>query len=208
MNPEEIITDTPKHFSWKKIIGLSHRGIYSKKDIETFRRTTMDVIHSKAANTNLVRSLKGQSRLFEGVSITNSMSMEDILKLKNSFFESSFDWVWHKINSLGNITSGLLGLFIIIKTFKFFINLIINSILLKDTFGCGIYMLASFWTNLSHLFVHRNNHRHRRNFEQQNKNAESIEEENTQIDMHSRGAQTETEHSEVVTLYPTLSSNI
>lgn len=78
-----------------------------------------------------------------------------MLNLKENFLASSYDWLWLKINSLGQITSGLIGLFVIVKMIKFVVNLFINGVLLKMTFGFTWHMVSCFWTNLSNLLIYR-----------------------------------------------------
>lgn len=75
VNPSEIETIIPKPFAWKKISGLSHKGIYSPKDLELFKKSTLDAMHSKSNEIHVMRSLQGKSKLSPDLSIYNSLTL-------------------------------------------------------------------------------------------------------------------------------------
>nr|XP_015833287.1 PREDICTED: uncharacterized protein LOC107397493 [Tribolium castaneum] len=86
----------------------------------------------------------------EGVSVLSMFSAEEMEKLAESTMEKMWGW----FSWIGNITSGLLGLYLSWRTLKWLIEVLINAITIHRTHGWSYKLLASFWDSLTLWFLH------------------------------------------------------
>ena len=78
-------------------------------------------------------------------------SAEEIEKLAETTIEKM--WGWFKW--IGSWTSGILGIYFIIRFAKIVIEVIINAIAIQKEHGWSIKILASFWDTLTMWLLHR-----------------------------------------------------
>lgn len=60
----------------------------------------------------------------------------------------------NKVTSLGNIVSGMLGIFMIFKAVKFIFNIVFNSYLIVRIFWMDLKIVVCFFLGFSYSLVH------------------------------------------------------
>jgi len=75
--------------------------------------------------------------------------------------------MWGWFTTLGNLISGLLGIFLIAKIIISILNTGLNISLLYQTFGWSIKILAGIFTNLTQFLMHK---QHDNKFKKDTKN--------------------------------------
>ena len=75
-----------------------------------------------------------------------------------TFVKKTAENIWEKLKSklqiFGNFFSVLIGIIVIIRFVKFFLNMIINSVLYKDI-GCDWKLCFFWWENMVHHILLR-----------------------------------------------------
>jgi hypothetical protein len=99
---------------------------------------------------------------------------------KQLMVQSELNKMWGWFTGIGNLTSGLLRIFVIYKITTLTIKTIININALYDTFGWRIKLIAGIYSNLTHHIMH-NTH---------NKKYESVFTNNIEMDKNPQNTHT------------------
>ncbi|XP_044261172.1 uncharacterized protein LOC123009115 [Tribolium madens] len=86
----------------------------------------------------------------QGVSVLSMFNTEEMEKLA----ESTIAKMWGWLSWIGNITSGMIGLYIVWRVLKWILEVVINAITIHQTHGWSFKLLASFWDSLTLWFLH------------------------------------------------------
>ncbi|EFA13278.2 hypothetical protein TcasGA2_TC004256 [Tribolium castaneum] len=92
----------------------------------------------------------GQPIESQGDSVLSMFTADEIEKLAETTIQKMWGW----FSWIGNITSGMIGLYMIWRVFKLLLEVVINAIAIHRTHGWSFKLLASFWDSLTLWFLH------------------------------------------------------
>jgi len=156
-------------WTYKSPENLMVAGIYSHEIMNALQKHLLFPQEIEAAQKNIARQSLGYDYTDQGLRLQSHIYENSIgLMVENKLYKM---WGW--FTSLGNIISGLLGIFFIIKIILSILNTGLNISLLYQTFGWSLKMMAGIFSNLTQFFMHK---QHENNFKENKKN--TIEQKN------------------------------
>ena len=116
------------------------------------RNLIYDSGNSRIATNILYKMLSGQYPDTQGFHFDSLIA--------NKVIENAIEKYWSKFlswsNWLGNVTSTIIGIYMVGRLIKFVIDTIMHGRILYDIYGIGWQLLASFWDSLTNFLSHRN----------------------------------------------------
>ena len=148
--PQELRVDDEKPPKFHTIKDLGAGGLYTYQEIRKAQNAMMFNLERNALNNILVRKIAGQDIETQGYSTLNLFSKEEMENLANSAIRKLYGY----FTIIGEWTSGMLGIYFIFRAVKFLIETFLNAVALHRLNGCGLHMLASFWSTLTLFVLH------------------------------------------------------
>lgn len=155
-SPTEIKIEQATDWNYTPMRTLTERGIYSKKEVEEINRIQQIPLSVQAETSNFISSLR--DAYFAKFDTSLMYSDNGLLHLSERLKQT----VWTKFKTfsvqLGDITSFLIGVFLIIKFLKSLAGMVINGLIIGLAFGfCNYRILFSCWNHAVSLILHRHN---------------------------------------------------
>lgn len=69
---------------------------------------------------------------------------------------TTINHIWGWFSELGTVVSGLIGFYFVYKILHYLCGVIINSLRIYQTIGCGIAIFAGIWSSLTAWVLHKN----------------------------------------------------
>lgn len=137
--------------TWKYIgpKNLATSGIYSQEDIIKLNNRIMSPMEQRPVMTEMTQQvLRGNP--------TNTISIANALddNALNSLAENIWDKTWGKFLKLGTVTSGILGVYMIIKFIKNILDIVIHGYALHQVFGWSYKLIGALWDSVSNFLLH------------------------------------------------------
>lgn len=98
---------------------LAISGIYSQADLEEFKDHILFPAERPSVLNTMARGMMGHTATIHGGSITNLFDEASIEKLAASTWEK----LWGRFTIFGNISAGLLGIFVIVRGVKLILDM-------------------------------------------------------------------------------------
>ena len=149
--PAILEVDTETKLTFTPIQNLGAGGIYTAQEIREAQDAMLFGFERKALSNILTRKMVGQNVETQGVSLLHMFSAEEIEKLA----ESALDKMWGWFRCIGTWTSGLIGIYCIIRFIKILIEILINAIAIQKEHGWSLKILASFWDTMTIWLLHK-----------------------------------------------------
>jgi len=92
----------------------------------------------------------GQSTLLYGGSISNLIDEASVEKIAISAWHK----FWDKFLIFGNISAGMLGVYLCITGFKLIIDTLVHGYVLHTVYGWSLYLLGAIWNSVTQLLLH------------------------------------------------------
>lgn len=139
---------------WKyiDIKHLATDGIYTQDELSQLRDHIMYPVEKHSIENIMVRSYMGLHPEYQSQKGSFLLTPYDM----DSLTENISKKIWTYITNFGNISSGIFGLYMIYLIMKHILALVFNSISLYKTLGCGLHLLGSICTSLTHLILNIN----------------------------------------------------
>ncbi|XP_071632788.1 uncharacterized protein [Temnothorax longispinosus] len=146
-----VIKPTTKP-TWKYVNpgALATSGIYTQKDLEDLKDHIMFPAERPAVLNTIARGLMGQSTVLHGGSISNLFDEASIKKIAISAWEN----FWSKFLIFGNISAGLLGIYLFARGIKLILDTLVHGYALHTVYGWSIYLIGAIWDSLTQLLLH------------------------------------------------------
>lgn len=128
---------------------LATSGIYSQADLDDLRDYVMFPAERPAVLNAVARGMMGHAAAIHGGSFANLFSEETLEKLATSAWER----IWGRFQVFGNISAGIIGVFLIIRGIKMLLDTIIHGFALHSVYGCSVHLLGAIWDSLTHLLI-------------------------------------------------------
>jgi hypothetical protein len=151
--PLELSPQTGLTWQYRDAAELSEGGIYSSSELETLRRQLLAPITRDAIGMTISNVIDGRGIDSHQIPLHRLISEDTIATVAQSVLDKL--WGWLKI--FGNVSSGMVGVYLLWKFFKYMLDIIVNSKILFDVFGWSFHLLASISTTVSKYLVHRRN---------------------------------------------------
>lgn len=150
ITPSTLAVDTEGDLPFNTIQSLSTGGLYTPEEIREAQQAML-FGHERVAIANMMtRRAMGQDVDTQGVSMLSMFSAEEIEKLADSAVKKMWGW----FNWIGDLTSGLLGIYVIGRVIKWVIEVVINLMALHRAHGWSVRLFAGLWDNLTLWLLH------------------------------------------------------
>jgi len=138
--------------TWKYISpgSLATSGIYTETDLNDLRDHIIFPAERPAVLNTVARGIMGKTISLQGGSISNLLDKNTIEKIALSAWEK----FWSKFLIFGNISAGLLGIYLSIRIIKLILDTIVHGYALHTVYGWSLYLLGAIWDSLTHLLLH------------------------------------------------------
>lgn len=169
-NPHEVndpqILKPTIGFTWsyESSNNLMTAGIYTPEIMKALQNHLTFPHETETAQRNLTRQALGHDVIHQGIHIRNLIDEDTI----SNMVQNEIHKLWGWFTGLGNLMSGLLGIFVLGKLIIVILNAIINMTLLYQTFGWSFRIVAGIFSNITHYIMH-NAHRERQDEQAANK---------------------------------------
>jgi len=138
--------------SWKYISpgALATSGIYSQSDLEELKDHIMFPAERPAILNTIARGILGQPTVFNGGSLSNLIDEASIERIAISAWTK----FWNKFLIFGNISAGLIGIYLIGRLIKLLLDTFVHGYALHTVYGWSVYLLGAIWDSLTQLLLH------------------------------------------------------
>jgi len=126
-------------------------GIYSADEIQSLSRSFHFPQERDAISNMLAMRIAGLNVMMQGYNPANIFSAEQFHQLAESFFGK----VWNVFSDFGLFSSGCIVAYLVFRTIKYFIGVMLNAMALYKAMGPNPVLAASVWTTLTNLILHR-----------------------------------------------------
>lgn len=72
----------------------------------------------------------------------------------NKITDNAISKIWEDFLVFGSASAGVIGLFILIKGVKIYVDAVIRGYVLHTVYGWSLYLLEAIWSSLTHLLIH------------------------------------------------------
>ncbi|XP_071579592.1 uncharacterized protein [Temnothorax nylanderi] len=129
---------------------LATSGIYTPKDLEDLKDHIMFPAERPAVLNTVARGVMGQSTSLHGGSIANLIDEASIEK----YALSAWQKFWSKFLIFGNISAGIIGIYLFIRIFKLILDTLVHGYALHTVYGWSVYLIGAIWDSLTQLLLH------------------------------------------------------
>ena len=98
----------------------------------------------------IARGIMGRTVSLQGGSISNLMDKMAIEKI----VASTWNRFWSKFLIFGNVSAGLLGIYLLIRAIKLILDTLVHGYALHTVYGWSLYLLGAVWDSLTQLLLH------------------------------------------------------
>jgi len=138
--------------TWKYVSpgSLAISGIYTENDLEDLKDHIMFPAERPAVLNTIARGVMGRPTSLQGGSISNLLDKNAIEKIAVSTWEK----FWKKFLIFGNISAGIMGIYLAARIFKLILDTLVHGYALHTVYGWSIYLLGAIWDSLTQLLLH------------------------------------------------------
>jgi len=129
---------------------LAESGIYSDKDLENLRDHIMFPAERPALLNTVARGVLGEATTRHGGLISNLMDEASIEKIATS----AWNKMWNNFLIFGNISAGMLGIFLCIRGVKLILDTLVHGYALHTVYGWSLYLIGAVWDSVTQLLLH------------------------------------------------------
>ncbi|XP_025157199.1 uncharacterized protein LOC112589174 [Harpegnathos saltator] len=128
---------------------LATSGIYSQSDLDEFKDHILFPAERPAVLNTMARAMMGHSATIHGGSFTNLLDEASLEKLATS----TWNKIWGRFLIFGNISAGIMGIFLIFRFIKLLLDTILHGFALHSIYGCSCYLIGALWDSLTQLLI-------------------------------------------------------
>ncbi|XP_076384553.1 uncharacterized protein LOC143263569 [Megalopta genalis] len=138
--------------TWKYVSpsNLANEGIYSQEDLNQLKEHIMFPIERSSIIDSLAQGASGRSFIRDTVQISNLLDEQTLEKIALSTSKR----LWSGFLQFGSISAGILGVYILFRTIKLTINMVLNGVELYAAFGWSFRLVAAAWNSATRLCLH------------------------------------------------------
>jgi len=138
--------------TWKYISpgSLATSGIYTQTDLDDLKNHIMFPAERPALLNTVARSIMGEATVMYGGSFANLLDKSSIEKIALSTWQK----FWSKFLIFGNISAGLMGIYLSCRAIKLLIDTLVHGYALHTVYGWSIYLIGAIWDSITNLLLH------------------------------------------------------
>lgn len=147
-------TLTPRPVTnWKStsLKNLAKAGLYSYEEAELLRNRIMHPFEQSAITNIITRGVTHASVNLQGISLDELMDEHFV----ESFAEKIGKKIWGWFSFVGNLTSGMIGIYAICRLLKFTLDTLVHAKALYEVYGLSVAILGAIWDSLTTYLLHR-----------------------------------------------------
>lgn len=156
--PNILSSDLKTDWKYDYLPSLMSIGLYTENNVRRMHEFIYDSEDRRSLATVLHRTVSGYGTDKQGFDF-DSLINENVI-------ETTIHKYWNKLLSfstfLGQITSSIVGFWLIGKLIKFVIDSLVHCRILFDIYGMSWKLIASFWDSLTNLLTHKHHIRRER----------------------------------------------
>lgn len=162
-SPNELKPSNIVDWSYEDPGNLIKAGIYSMESMDRLRRQIMYPSERQAISNILTQRMMGTNVDSQNVDILQLLTPDSVNKLAESLKTK----VWGAFSLLGNVSAGILGVYVVGAAIKYLVDTILNVRILKATYGWSWNLIAAICTSITNFLMHRHHQskRHESNIE-------------------------------------------
>lgn len=149
--PNTLSSDLKTDWKYDYLPKLMSIGIYSEKNVQRMHEFIYASEDRRSLSAVLHRTVSGYNTDSQGFNFGNLIN-ENVI-------ETTIQKYWEKLMSftslVGQVTSSLVGFWLIGKLIKFVIDSFVHCRILFDIYGMSWKLVASFWDSLTSLLTYR-----------------------------------------------------
>lgn len=153
MNPKRFKIESPLQLSlnikntWEYTYPqhLAESGIYSQAELDQLKQHLMFPLERPAIENAMSKKIMGVKLSDNNIDLSVFVDKHYIQSTVSDFLSKS----WSVFTNFGMITSGFLGIYMIIHIVRYVLTTSINGYTLYKTLGCGFHLFASLFTCLT-----------------------------------------------------------
>lgn len=149
--PEDLLSSPSDTWQYISPEGLGTAGLYTDSELKTLREDILFPSTRQAVQNNMVRGSLGYNVGEQGINIGNLMDSTSIERIAHRVWTKAWGW----FTTLGEWSSGFLGLYIVWVLIKFIFNAVINALTLYELYGFSFRLLAAFKTSVTILCANK-----------------------------------------------------
>lgn len=128
---------------------LATAGIYDENDLERLRMHIMAPNEREAVETILTTHLLAGNANMQGIDTSTLLSGKGLENVVNQTISKL--WGWFSI--FGNISAGVLGVYMLLRVIKFMVDTVIHGTMLYEAYGLSIALFGSIWDSVTHCLI-------------------------------------------------------
>ena len=158
--PDHLLVSTPT-WRYKDPGTFIDNGIYTREDLEKFRKATLFPAEKPAVLNSLARGATGAEIPRGDFNLLNFLGGEQMDK----FVEDKLQIYWSKFLVFGSASAGCLAIYIIFGAMKYLASTIIHGYVLYTVYGWSLRLMGAFWSACANFLLHlgRDNTNNNRN---------------------------------------------
>lgn len=149
--PNIINSEMRPNWTYVHLPDLMERGIYDKSSVAQMHEMLYEHDDRRSAEVVIYRTVAGLPVSHQDFKLHQLVATD--------YIESTIDKYWKRVISfstmIGQITSSVVGFWLIGKFMKFIIDSLVHCRILYDIYGLSWKLVASFWDSMTTLLTHR-----------------------------------------------------
>ena len=149
--PPQILSPETKD-SWRYIDpkNLAEAGIYIPSQLKKLKDYVMFPLERAAVLNTIARGMLGKNVTGEHYNPSYLFDGETLHKI----LKTTWEHFWGRFVAFGTLSSGILGIFVICRLIKFFIDTSLHAMALYSVYGFSIHIIGAVWDSLTQLLLH------------------------------------------------------
>lgn len=150
-SPHVLSPSVKRTWNYDPLPSQMRGGVYNPASIKKMHDMIYEHDDRRSATGLITRSMVGKESNHQDFDVANL--------IKESYIEGKIHKYWTKLLSwstiFGQITSSMIGLWLICKMFKYIADSIVHGKILYDIYGFSWRLIAAFWDSLAVCMTHR-----------------------------------------------------
>lgn len=126
-------------------------GIYTSEDLDKMRESLMFHGESAATLVTISSLVRGTTSDLQGLHV-KSLIDEEMFEFLH---RKTIDRVWGWFNWVGEFSTTVLGIYVVVRIAKFLLDTIVHGHILYNAFGFSFQLLGAICTSVTTLLLHR-----------------------------------------------------
>lgn len=171
-SPNRLSTEIETTWKYDYLPDLMAVGIYDEKNLKRMHDMIYESEDRRSSAVVVHRTLSGNNADSQRFDFSNFIDENVIESTINKYWSKFMNWT----TFVGQVTSSLVGFWLIGKLLKFVIDSLVHCRILFDIYGASWKLLAAFWDSLTNLLTHEYHNKQVQKFELK-ENGNDIQEE-------------------------------